>query len=75
MSDIKSISTGDSVKHNNAPFLNGGLPMSVVETTETEAKISYFDREGVHKEEWIRKDYLTIEYKAQGGFRDAGEAP
>ena len=49
--------------------------MSVVETTETEAKISYFDREGVHKEEWIRKDYLTIAYKAQGGFRDAVEAP
>ncbi len=75
MSDKENISIGDYVKHINSPFLNGGLPLSVVETTKSEAKISYFDHEGVHKEEWVSKVYLTVQNKAQGGFRDAGEAP
>lgn len=71
----KVVSVGDSVKHIKAPYLNGGLVMSVVETNETNAKISYFDHEGVHKEEWIRKEDLEVIFPAHGGFRDAGEAP
>lgn len=75
MPERKNIEVGDSVKHIKAPLLNGGLTMNVVETTEFDAKISYFDNTGVHKEDWVSKEDLEVAFKVQGGFRDAGEAP
>lgn len=75
MSNNDEISVGDYVKINNEPLLNGGLEMSVVETNGSEAKIAYFDHEGVHCEKWISIDDLTLIHKAQGGFRNAGELP
>lgn len=64
-----NIDRGDYVTHKNIN-LNNGLQMSVVDISETQAKISYFDHEGVDKEEWFDFSELILVNKAKGGFID-----
>lgn len=71
----EGIHIGDYVTLVSNPFLNGGLQMSVVGTTDSHVQIGYFDSTGTHKEEWFPIEDIKIVQKAQGGFLDLGEAP
>jgi hypothetical protein len=72
MTNNLDIVPGDIVTHKKI-ILNGGVGMNVINTTETQAEIDYFDSEGVNRQMWVDKSDLEIIHKVDGGFRKAGE--
>ena len=60
------IKVGDYVTHKTNPAVNGGLRMEVEKSrpnpddeTSNEFRISWFDKEGVHKVQWYREEDLS----------------
>lgn len=66
------IQTGDVVKHKTI-IMNGGLGMNVIDTTDNQALVDYFDIDSVNRQKWIDKTDLEIIHKNDGGFRNEGE--
>lgn len=64
-----SIEQGDYVTHKDI-ILNGGLQMSVVDVNETQAKVSYVNKDGIIKEDWFDFNKLILLNKCRGGFID-----
>ena len=56
---MEKIKKGDQVKHKNNIF-NGGVPMSVIDTSEQKANCIYFDSEYIDRERWFDFSELKI---------------
>jgi hypothetical protein len=61
--NTNDISIGDLVQ-THIEFLNGGLPMNVIEVAIDLAHVSYFDEEGTGSTKWFSKKDLVIIHKA-----------